>query len=164
MNPNDASSSATREKSDRVVKLLSAIPYAQHLGACLHQGNDGPGLVLRLPFQPRLVGNTELKAFHGGVVGGFMQITALTTTCAELGEERPPRLIDFSIDFLSSAGPYDLYARCEFQRVGRRVAAVGIRCWQKDEGAPVAVARAHLYVAQAAPITPTLSSDFSGTP
>lgn len=163
MNPNDASSSATREKAERVVQVLAAIPYARHLGACLHQGN-GPGIVLCLPFLPRLVGNTDLQAFHGGVVGGFMQITALVTTWVELGETRPPKLVDFSIDFLSSAGPRDLYARCEFQRVGRRVAAVGIRCWQKDENSPVAVARAHLYVAQAAPITPTLSSDFSDTP
>lgn len=162
MNPNDTSSSAMREKAERVVQVLAQIPYARHLGVCLHPGGE-TGVVLRLPFLPRLVGNTDLQAFHGGVVGGFMQITALATTSVELGETRPPRLIDFSIDFLSSAGPRDLYARCEFQRVGRRVAAVGIRCWQKDENSPVAVARAHLLVTQAEVITTTLLSDLPGT-
>ena len=91
-----------------------------------------------------------LPAYHGGVVATLMQVAALTATYVLLDEDRPPKLVDFSIDYLSSAGPGDLFARCEMHRVGRRVAAVGIRCWQQDPDAPVALGRAHVFVAASA--------------
>lgn len=90
------------------------------------------------------------SAYHGGVVATLMQVAALTATYVLLDEDRPPKLVDFSIDYLSSAGPGDLFARCEMHRVGRRVAAVGIRCWQQDPDAPVALGRAHVFVAASA--------------
>jgi acyl-coenzyme A thioesterase PaaI-like protein len=61
-----------------------------------------------------------------------------------------PKLVDFSIDYLSSAGPLDLFARCEMHRAGKRIAAVGIRCWQRNPDAPVALGRAHVFVAPSA--------------
>lgn len=136
-------------KVERATLALARIPYAVQLGACLHEGADRNTIVLRLPFVKRLVGNVHLSSFHGGVIGSFLQITALGAAFAELGEQRPPRFIDFSIDYLKHAGPQDLFARCSFQRVGRRVAAVSVCCWQTDESAPVAVARAHLHVGAA---------------
>lgn len=146
----DSSSSVSPTVAERVALALSGIPYARQLGACLHAGTDGQAVVLRLPFRDCLVGNTHLSSFHGGVIGSFMQITALVTAFAELGDRRPPRFIDFSIDYLSHAGPHDLFGRCSFQRIGRRAAAVSICCWQANESAPVAVARAHLHVGETA--------------
>lgn len=134
--------------TERVARILSDMPYARQIGACLDASGED-GIVLRLPFLQRLVGNPRSSTFHGGVIGSFMQITALAAIFAELGEGRPPRFIDFSTDFLSRAGPSDLFARCRFERIGRRVAAVNIRCWQTEESAPVAVARAHLHVGEA---------------
>ncbi|AMN46260.1 hypothetical protein ACG33_03890 [Steroidobacter denitrificans] len=132
--------------AERAALLLARMPYARQIGACLDECSDDRGIVLRLPFQQRLIGNTHLPSIHGGAIGSFMQITALVTTFAKLGEQRPPRFINFSIDYLSQAKPQDLLARCSFQRVGRRVAAVSISCWQSDESAPVTLARAHLFV------------------
>lgn len=98
-----------------------------------------------------MIGDVSLPAFHGGVVATLMQVAALTATYVHLDEDRPPKLVDFSIDYLSSAGPRDLFARCEMHRVGRRVPAVGIRCWQADSDTPVALGRrAHLFVAESA--------------
>ena len=134
--------------AERAARALSRMPYAQQIGACLEQCTDDRGIMLRLQFQQRLIGNMRLPAIHGGVIGSFMQITALVAAFAQLGEQRPPRFIDFSIDYLSHAGPKPLHARCSFQRIGRRVAAVSVGCWQSDESAPVAVARAHLFVGQ----------------
>lgn len=144
--PEGIAASGTPTLAGRAALLLSRMPYAQQIGACLDEGTDDRGIVLRLPFQERLIGNTYLPAIHGGVIGSFMQITALVAAFAQLGEQRPPRFIDFSIDYLSQAKPKDLRARCNFQRVGRRVAAVSISCWQTDESTPVTVARAHLFV------------------
>ena len=144
----DSFTAASQEMTERAARILFNIPYARQLGVCLHASGDERGIVLRLPFLQRLVGNQQSSYFHGGVVGSFMQITALAATFAELGDQRTPKLIDFSIDFLRHAGSKDLFARCGFERVGRRVAAVYIRCWQAAESAPVAVARAHLFVGE----------------
>lgn len=145
-----AVSSTAQTIAERAALALSRMPYAQQIGACLDEGAADRGIVLRLPFQQRLVGNTLLSSVHGGVIGSFIQITALVAAFAQLGELRPPRFIDFSLDYLSHAGPKDLHARCSFQRVGRRVAAVSVSCWQSDECAPIAVARAHLFVGETA--------------
>ncbi|MEJ8850543.1 PaaI family thioesterase [Variovorax rhizosphaerae] len=132
---------------DRVAAALEAVPYCRHLGIRLAPGAQDGELIFHLPFDARLVGNPSLPAIHGGVLATFMQAAALTTTSAALGNRVPPKLVDFSLDYLSSAGPADLYAQCEMHRVGRRVAAVGIRCWQRSADAPVALGRAHVYVA-----------------
>lgn len=141
-----AASAASRAAAERAALALARMPYAVQLGACLHASSERQGIVLRLPYAQRLVGNVHLSSFHGGVIGSFMQVAALVAAFSELGERRPPRFIDFSIDYLSHAGPQDLLARCDFHRIGRRVAAVSVCCWQADESAPVAVARAHLHV------------------
>lgn len=145
--PATASSSRV-DIAQRMALALARIPYARQIRVCLDEGAGDRGAVLRLPFQERLVGNPHLSSVHGGVIGSFMQITALVTAFAKLGEQRPPRFIDFSIDYLSHTGPRDLRALCSFQRVGRRVAAVSLSCWQDDKNAPVAVARAHVFVGE----------------
>jgi len=136
--------------ADRIASTLKAIPYARHLGLRVADAGGAGHVVFHLPFEERLVGNITLPAYHGGIVASFMQIAALTLTYGVLGEDRLPKLVDFSIDYLSSAGPSDLFARCELHRVGRRVAALGIRCWQHDPEAPVALGRAHVFVAPSA--------------
>lgn len=135
---------------ERITSTLAALPYARHLGIRVAEVDGAATVVLHLPFEARLIGNVTLPAYHGGVVATLMQVAALTATYVLLDEDRPPKLVDFSIDYLSSAGPGDLFAHCEMHRVGRRVAAVGIRCWQQDPDAPVALGRAHVFVAASA--------------
>ncbi|MBU4324496.1 MAG: hypothetical protein KKG49_14810, partial [Gammaproteobacteria bacterium] len=78
------------------------------------------------------------------------QVAALASTYSFLRGERLPKLVDFSLDYLSSAGPMDLYAVCDMHRVGKRIAAVGVRCWQQSPDNPVGVGRAHVFIAQSA--------------
>jgi uncharacterized protein (TIGR00369 family) len=128
----------TADTASRVAR----IPYAVFLGVEID--TDTQGLFCRLPFQTRLVGNKSLPAVHGGVVAGFMENAALLHLLhLEPSHIGIPKTIDFSIDYLRSAGPRTSYARCEVTRLGRRVAQVQIRCWQEDEAVPVAIARAH---------------------
>jgi uncharacterized protein (TIGR00369 family) len=150
--------SATHDRSrgdpqvtrDRIVATLEAIPYASHLGIRLAEAETADVVVFHLPFDARMIGNVTLPAIHGGVVATFMQAAALAATYALMHEDLPPKLVDFSIDYVSSAGPADLYARCEMHRVGKRIAAVGVRCWQQSADAPVALGRAHVFVAPSA--------------
>ncbi|WP_218510664.1 PaaI family thioesterase [Variovorax sp. dw_308] len=135
---------------DRTAAALEAAPYCRYLGIRLAPGAPGGELTFHMPFDARWIGNASLPAIHGGVLATFMQAAALTATSAALSNLMPPKLVDFSLDYLSSAGAADLYAQCEMHRVGRRIAAVGIRCWQRSAEEPVALGRAHVYVAHSA--------------
>jgi acyl-coenzyme A thioesterase PaaI-like protein len=147
---NDHERSALQLPRVRIQAALEAMPYARHLGIRLAGAVPGDGALFHLPFDARLIGNVTLPALHGGVVASFMQIAAIAATWALTRADVQPKLVDFSLDFLSSAGPSDIFAQCEFHRVGKRIAAVGVRCWQRSSIEPVALGRAHLFVAPSA--------------
>lgn len=117
-------------------RALELITYARFLGVRLE---DGPaGMVCVLAFRDELVGNAALPAVHGGVVGAFLELTALVHLIEQAEGERVPRPINFSVDYLRSAGPRDTRARAEIVKHGRRIANVRVLAWQDDPARPVA--------------------------
>ena len=121
--------------------LRALVPYAAFLDVRIEQLLPTP--VFRLPFRANLIGNAALPALHGGVVAGFMENAAQLHLLLLLDENKVPKSIDFSIDYLRSANAVDSLVSCEVARLGRRVAQVQIRCWQASEERLVALARAH---------------------
>ena len=115
--------------------VLEAIPYARFLGVEVER-TDG-GLECILPFRQEIVGNAALPAVHGGVLGAFLELTALLRLLDENPSERVPKPITFSIDYLRSAGPSTTRARAEIFKLGRRIANVRVIAWQDDPGRPV---------------------------
>ena len=91
-----------------------------------------------LPFSPHLVGNPTIPAVHGGVLGAFLELTALLHLLDESGTERVPKPITFSVDYLRSAGPATTRSRAEIFKLGRRIANVRVVAWQDDQAKPVA--------------------------
>ena len=117
-------------------QALAVIPYAGFLGVRLEE--DGEDIVCVLPFRDDLVGNAALPALHGGVVGAFLELTALVQAVELADSERVPKPINFSIDYLRSAGPRDTRGRAEIVKHGRRIANVRVIAWQDDPARPVA--------------------------
>lgn len=124
---------------------IANVPYAQLLGIECHEETGKPLFVL--PYQEQNVGNILLPAIHGGVIGGFLENAAVLHLMWAREATGIPKIIDFSIDFLRSAGPQNLYARCEIVRQGKRVANVLMSAWQDNPATPVATARAHYLLA-----------------
>lgn len=116
--------------------LAARIPYARFLG--LRVERDEQGLICVLPFRDEIVGNARLPAVHGGVVGSFLEMTALLGLLDESGGGRIPKPINFSTDFLRSAGPADTCGRAEIVKLGRRIANVRVVAYQEDPARPVA--------------------------
>ena len=116
-------------------EVIALIPYAVFLG--VRAESDETGGLLLLPFRDEIVGNVNLPAVHGGVVGAFLELTALLQLM-EQGLERVPRPINFNIDFLRSVGPHDTRGRAEIVKHGRRIANVRVLAWQDDRARPVA--------------------------
>jgi 3-hydroxymyristoyl/3-hydroxydecanoyl-(acyl carrier protein) dehydratase len=65
---------AEKRKPD-LAQLVQAIPYCRFLG--VETDLKGNELTTILRFSDRLIGNPVLPALHGGVVGAFLEITAV---------------------------------------------------------------------------------------
>lgn len=120
----------------KAAEAVLGIPYARMLGVRVEHRPEG--MLCVMPFHTDIVGNVTLPAVHGGVVGAFLELTALLQL-VELAEgERVARPINFSIDYLRSAGPRDTYGRAEIVKHGRRIANVRVIAWQESPDKPVA--------------------------
>jgi acyl-coenzyme A thioesterase PaaI-like protein len=90
--------------------LVERIPYARLLGLSI-DGIDPHGqLVTRLRFDPRVVGNPNLPAIHGGVIGAFLEMAAIFQLVREGEGDHLPKPINLTVEYLRSAGPRDTYA------------------------------------------------------
>lgn len=130
----------TRETGD-FSQLIASIPYAGHIGLqCDRFGDD---LIFRLPAKEQNLGNPILPAIHGGVIGGFMELSAAIYLMLAQETNRMPRIVNFSLDYLRAGLNQETYAECQLTRQGNRVANVMITAWQKSRSRPIATARAH---------------------
>jgi uncharacterized protein (TIGR00369 family) len=125
--------------------LLDSTPYARLLGIGVAEGHsDPPVLVLR--FSESIIGNTRLPAIHGGVIGAFLETTALATLLWTSESEFLPKTIDIAFEYLRSGKPRDTYARATITKHGRRVANVRVEAWQEDPARPIAAAHGHFLI------------------
>jgi len=129
---------------DQLQHVLERIPYARFLGVRAQLAGDEMTAIM--PFSEHLIGNPALPAIHGGVLGAFMEMTALAQLSLKEGQSRQPRVIDVSIEYLRSGRPRTTYARAEIKKVGRRIANVHVEAWQDQRGSPIAALRGHFLV------------------
>lgn len=132
---------------DDLKTVLERIPYARWLGVRVELAGDEMTAIL--PFAPHLIGNPVLPAIHGGVLGAFMEMTALAQLSIAQGQLRQPKPIDVSIEYLRSGRTLTTYARAEVRKLGRRIANVHVEAWQEQRANPVAALRAHFLVTPA---------------
>jgi uncharacterized protein (TIGR00369 family) len=135
----DDTARAARESGD-YDPLLALLPYTRFMGMRAHL--EAERVVLRLPFQPHLIGNARRAALHGGVLGACLECAALLQVIHARGLPLP-KTIDFTVDYLRFAGDTELYAEAEIQRLGRRVANVRMSAYQAERDKPVALGRAN---------------------
>ncbi|MEH6346815.1 MAG: PaaI family thioesterase [Bermanella sp.] len=127
--------------------VLEAIPYAQLIGMDFQK--FGQDVIFKLPDNLNNIGNPILPAVHGGVVGGFMEMSAAMHLLMFLDTPTMPKIVDFSLDYLRAVkGGRDTFAECQVIRQGSRVANVIINAWQTRREEAVATARAHFLLAQ----------------
>ncbi|WP_281983447.1 PaaI family thioesterase [Thalassorhabdomicrobium marinisediminis] len=137
--------------------LLQGVPYIQYMGFRFdRRGDELTGI---MPFQDMLIGNPMLPALHGGATSAFLETTAIVElswmlmwTRMEAGEDvtnqRLPKTIDFTVDYLRSGLPRDAYARARINRSGRRYASVHVEAWQDNRSRLFAQATGHFLMPQ----------------
>ena len=121
--------------------ILESIPYVRFLGVRAEPRGDE--ITTILPFDRHLVGNPLLPALHGGVIGAFLEITAVIQLIWQIRSDYLPKTVDIGIDYLRSGRPLDTYGRAVVTKHGRRVANVRVEAWQEDRQRPIAAAHGH---------------------
>ena len=121
--------------------FLQKVPYVRFLGMRVELAGDEMTAVL--PFSQHLIGNPMLPAIHGGVIGAFLELTALAQLSLVQPTQRVPKTVDITIEYLRSGRAHDTYARAVLRKVGRRVANVQVEAWQDSRAKPIAGLTGH---------------------
>lgn len=128
-------------RADALRAFLARVPFVATLG--MHCDIKGDEMTAVLPFRENLIGSAALQALHGGAIGSFLELAAMSQVFLLTELERPPRTINLTIDYLRSAKSEDLFARTTVTKLGRRIANVRTEAWQSDRAKPVAALHAH---------------------
>lgn len=131
----------TTHQTGNYLELMQLVPYAQTIGASCRRFGDE--VIFKLPKRDSNIGNPILPAIHGGVIGGFMEISAAIHLTMFQPTPKLPRIVDFSIDYLRAGLHKDTYVECQLTRQGNRVANIMINAWQQSREKSIATARAH---------------------
>ena len=140
-----------RSAEAAVPDLSRALPYAGFIHLEIEVEDGRPLTILRR--DPGNVGNTFVPMIHGGAVGALLEHAAIMQLLFELalGLDRPPKIVNISIDYLRPCLLEDTFARGVIIRQGRRVANVRVQAWQSDPARPVAAAHAHFLLPEDPP-------------
>jgi uncharacterized protein (TIGR00369 family) len=131
----------------RLARILAEVPYMRFLGMTADLAGDE--MTATLPFSEHLIGNPILPALHGGVIGAFLEMTALCQLTLLEPLRRQPRTIDVTIEYLRPGRALTTYARADVRKVGRRIANVHVEAWQEARAQPVAALRGHFMLSPA---------------
>ena len=131
---------AARETGD-YQSVIDNIPYMKFLGLTVGADENGP--IVTMPGSEHIIGNPVLPAIHGGVVGAFLESTAIMHLIWAQESRQVPKIVNLTIDYLRSARVVDTHAQATITKHGRRIANIRIEAWQADRAKPVAAAHAH---------------------
>ena len=145
--------------------LVGQIPFCKTLGIKVDfLGNE---ITSNLPFSKDFIGNSAIPALHGGVIGAFLEITAIiqlswsifldkrykkmnfngsNLVAENLMVQGIPKTIDLTIDYLKSGRPVESFASAKVNKVGRRYSSVSVKTWQDEPQKPFALALGHFLV------------------
>lgn len=115
--------------------ILDSIPYVRFLGVRAEPRGDEITTVL--PFSQHLVGNPMLPALHGGVIGAFLEITAVVQLVWQIRSDYLPKTVDIGIDYLRSGRPLETYGRAVVTKHGRRSPTSASRRGRRTASVPL---------------------------
>ncbi len=116
--------------------FVQGIPHNAALG--LRVLDFGPdSTTMRLPYDPKLVGNPETGVLHGGAVTSLLDATAGAAVFMKLGRLMRIATLDLRIDYLRPATPgEDVIAQATCYRITRHIAFVRALAHMAPPGDP----------------------------
>lgn len=133
------------DPTERLQAFLARVPYVRFLGMRAELAGDEMTAIL--PFAPHLIGNVMMPALHGGVIGAFMEMAALSQLSLTAQSARVHKTIDVTIEYLRPGKAQTTYARADVRKIGRQIANVHVEAWQEARAKPIAALRGHFLLA-----------------
>ncbi len=133
------------DPAQRLQAFLERVPYVRFLGMRAELAGDEMTAIL--PFAPHLIGNVMMPALHGGVIGAFMEMAALSQLSLTAPSPRVHKTIDVTIEYLRPGKAEITYARADVRKIGRQIANVHVEAWQEARAKPIAALRGHFLLA-----------------
>ena len=128
------------DKTAAAREFIAQIPHCNALGIEIIAIGDGVAQ-LRLPYDPRFVGDPETAVLHGGAVSALMDTCSGAATMAHPMGPDGTATISLRIDYLRAATPGQaITARAECHHLTRSVAFVRATAHDEDTARPVATA------------------------
>jgi uncharacterized protein (TIGR00369 family) len=124
---------------DRLKAIIDSDAYAKTLGLDVELRGDSVRTITNTTED--LVGNVNLPALHGGVVGSLLMLTAALQLNVQMAEDERATLLDIDVDYLRSGRVIQTFGSATLIRKGRRAATLAARLWQEDEQRPIASGR-----------------------
>lgn len=121
-------------------------PYARLFGIALDRWEDGRP-ILSVDYGELVRGNPG--TFHGGALGGLLELAALAALRAGLDGAATLTPLNATVEYLRGAGERRTYAIGEVVRAGRRLANLRATAWQDGPDRPVATATFNVAIAPA---------------
>jgi len=118
---------------------LELPPYAQSLGMFVER-MEGELPLIACEASELVLGRPGF--WHGGVIGGLLEIAALTAIRSALGiDGKRLKPVNVTVQFMRSAGLQRAYAIGCIERAGRRLVNVTSAAWQEDRARHIASAQ-----------------------
>lgn len=123
-------------------QFLHLIPHAKAIGMEVVEVEPGIALI-RLPYDPKLIGNPETGVVHGGVITTLIDNTCGLAVFSARGKALPLGTLDIRIDYLKPATPgEEIFARAECYKMTRQIAFVRATAFHGDPSDPIATCAA----------------------
>lgn len=118
--------------------IENAMPHVRELGVALVDIEE-TGMVLKLDYQDRLVGDPGSGVLHGGVLTVLLDTACGLSTYTRLQSAAPLATLDLRIDYLRPARAGEaVHAAAECYRVTRHVAFCRGVAYHEDRNEPIA--------------------------
>lgn len=121
-------------------RFVAALPHSQALGMQVETIGEGLA-VLTMPYDTRLIGDSETGVILGGAVSALMDTAASVAVISHPASGGATATLSLRIDYMRPATPgQNLRARAECHHVTRSVAFIRAVATDDDESRPVAMA------------------------
>ena len=118
--------------------LVDGVPHAVALGLSLVELTRA-NAVMKLPYDPRFVGNPETGVVHGGAVTSLLDNVSGLAVFAAMEELTSIATLDLRIDYMRAATPgKDILAHAHCYKVTRTIAFVRGTAYEDDADDPIA--------------------------